>query len=88
MPAATRTQCLIAAGQNSLVMTARLGHASIVETMDIYGHLFELGHAETTAVLDTHSIRPDDCARCNQVCSSGALRACRSLGVDVVQVLT
>jgi integrase len=48
----TYASILIAAGQNALVIMARLGHASIVETMDTYGHLFPQQHAETTAVLD------------------------------------
>ena len=48
----TYASVLIAAGQNALVVMARLGHASITETMDTYGHLFPQGHAETTAVLD------------------------------------
>ncbi len=48
----TYASILIAHGQNALVVMARLGHASITETMDTYGHLFPQGHAETTAVLD------------------------------------
>ncbi len=48
----TYASTLIADGQNPLIVMHRLGHASITETMDTYGHLFPQGHAETTAVLD------------------------------------
>jgi integrase len=34
------------------VIQARLGHKSIVETMDTYGHLFPEHLQETAAVLD------------------------------------
>jgi integrase len=39
-PAHFYTSTLIAANLNPKVTEARLGHASITETMDIYGHLF------------------------------------------------
>lgn len=44
---------LIAAGLHSRVIQARLGHASIVETMDTYGHLFPDGDDATRTALDT-----------------------------------
>jgi integrase len=43
---------LIAEGLHPRVIQARLGHTSIVETMDTYGHLFPDQNAETTAALD------------------------------------
>ncbi len=48
----TYASLLIADTPNALVVMARLGHASITETMDTYGHLFPQSHAETTATLD------------------------------------
>ena len=46
---------LIAANLNPKVIQARLGHATISETMDTYGHLFpdseELGRGVIDAVL-------------------------------------
>jgi hypothetical protein len=48
----TYASLLIADTQNALVVMARLGHASITERMDTYGHLFPQSHAETTATLD------------------------------------
>jgi integrase len=43
---------LIAAGLHPRVIQARLGHASIVETMDTYGHLFPDGDDATRTALD------------------------------------
>lgn len=47
---------LIAANLNPKVIQARLGHASITETMDTYGHLFadseDLGRGAVEAALD------------------------------------
>lgn len=47
--------CLIAANLNPKVIQARLGHASITETMDTYGHLFpdseDLGRGAVEAAL-------------------------------------
>ena len=34
------------------MVQAGLGHESIVETMDTYGHLFPDGRDETTSALD------------------------------------
>ncbi len=34
------------------MIQARLGHRSITETMDTYGHLFPEAHEETTRALD------------------------------------
>lgn len=36
------------------MIQARLGHASIVETMDTYGYLFPDANEETTRALDAH----------------------------------
>lgn len=44
---------LIAAGHHPRVIQARLGHASIVETMDTYGHLFPDSDDDTRSALDT-----------------------------------
>jgi integrase len=43
---------LIAAGLHPRVIQARMGHASIVETMDTYGHLFPDGDDATRQALD------------------------------------
>jgi integrase len=43
---------LIAENIHPRVIQARLGHKSIVETMDTYGHLFPESRQETTAALD------------------------------------
>ena len=43
---------LIAENVHPRVIQARLGHKSIVETMDTYGHLFPDGRDETTSALD------------------------------------
>jgi integrase len=48
----TYASSLIAAGLHPKVIQARLGHKSIVETMDTYGHLFPEQLQETAAVLD------------------------------------
>ena len=65
LPAGTRfhdlrhfyASALIAANLNPKVIQARLGHASITETMDTYGHLFpdaeDLGRGTIDAVLGT-----------------------------------
>jgi integrase len=49
----TYASSLIAAGLHPKVIQARLGHKSIVETMDTYGHLFPEQLHETSAVLDS-----------------------------------
>lgn len=63
LPASTRyhdlrhfyASCLIAANLNPKVIQARLGHATIAETMDTYGHLFpdaeDLGRGAVDAML-------------------------------------
>ncbi|HYB14849.1 MAG TPA: tyrosine-type recombinase/integrase, partial [Streptosporangiaceae bacterium] len=63
LPAGTRyhdlrhfyASALIAANLNPKVVQARLGHASIAETMDTYGHLFpdseDLGRGAVEAAL-------------------------------------
>jgi len=43
---------LIAAGVHPRVVQARLGHKSIVETMDTYGHLFPDAHEQTSQALE------------------------------------
>ena len=48
----TYASTLIAQGQHPRVIQARLGHKSIVETMDTYGHLFPDAHDETARALD------------------------------------
>jgi len=50
----TYASALIAQGLHARVIQARLGHASIVETMDTYGHLFPDANEETTGALDAH----------------------------------
>lgn len=48
----TYASTLIAQRQMPKVIQARLGHASIIETMDTYGHLFPEAHLETADALD------------------------------------
>jgi integrase len=43
---------LIAENIHPRVIQARLGHKSITETMDTYGHLFPEARQETTDALD------------------------------------
>ena len=47
--------CLIAANLNPKVIQARLGHATMAETMDTYGHLFpdseDLGRGAIDAMV-------------------------------------
>ena len=50
----TYASSLISAGLHPRVIQARLGHKSIVETMDTYGHLFPDANEETTRVLEAH----------------------------------
>jgi integrase len=50
----TYASSLISQGLHPRVIQARLGHKSIVETMDTYGHLFPDANDETTRALDTH----------------------------------
>lgn len=60
LPAALGFHCLrhtyasglIAEGLHPRVVMARLGHASIEETMNTYGHLFPDSLEKTTAALD------------------------------------
>lgn len=55
---------LIAANLNPKVIQARLGHATIAETMDTYGHLFpdseDLGRGAIDVVLGSVESRSDD----------------------------
>lgn len=48
----TYASLLIDAGQHPRVIMERLGHASIVETMNTYGHLFPHADEETRAVFE------------------------------------
>lgn len=70
LPAGTRfhdlrhfyASTLIAANLNPKVIQTRLGHATIAETMDTYGHLFpdseDLGRGTIDAVLGSAGVRP------------------------------
>jgi Phage integrase family len=69
LPAGTRfhdlrhfyASALIAANLNPKVIQARLGHATIAETMDTYGHLFpdsgDLGRGAIDAILAPADVR-------------------------------
>lgn len=48
----TYASSLIAAGVHARIVQARLGHKSIVETMDTYGHLFPDAHEQTSQALE------------------------------------
>lgn len=50
----TYTSSLSSAGLHPRVIQARLGHTSIVVTMDTYGHLFPDANEETTRALEAH----------------------------------
>jgi integrase len=43
---------LIAANLHPKTIQSRLGHASIVETLDTYGHLFPMAEEDGRGVLD------------------------------------
>ena len=62
----TYASTLIAAGLHAKVIQTRLGHKSITETMDTYGHLFPHQNHETTDALDhaysDHTSRHDAAA--------------------------
>jgi integrase len=49
---------LIAAGVSPKVVQARLGHATISETMDTYGHLWPDSDERTRAAIDATLSRP------------------------------
>lgn len=49
----TYASLLIEAGENPKVVQQRLGHASISETMDTYGHLWPESEDRTRAAVDT-----------------------------------
>ena len=50
---------LIAANLHPKTIQARLGHASIVETLDTYGHLFPMAEEDGRGVLD-QALTPDE----------------------------
>jgi len=57
----TYASTLIAANVNPKVIQARLGHATITETMDTYGHLFpdseDIGRGAIDAMLASADVR-------------------------------
>ena len=48
----TYASLLIAAGEHPKVIQSRLGHSSITETMDVYGHLWPSAEEATRAAVD------------------------------------
>ena len=74
---------LIAAGLHPKAIQARLGHATIVETMDICGHLFldtdDLGRGAVDAVFASAGVQPM-CARCVPASDREARAAGQRLG--------
>lgn len=43
---------LIAAGASPVMVAARLGHASVTETLETYSHLWETDEAKAVAAVD------------------------------------
>jgi integrase len=56
----TYASTLIDAGQNARVVQARMGHASVTETFDTYGHLFPDSHDSTRDAIDAAFSKPRD----------------------------
>jgi integrase len=54
----TYASALIAAGVHVRVVQARLGHASIVETMDTYGHLVPDADEQTRSAMERAYVEP------------------------------
>ena len=48
---------MIAAGVNAKALSVYMGHASVMITLDRYGHLFPGNEEEAAGLLDTHSSR-------------------------------
>ena len=54
---------LIAAGESVKVVQTRMGHASAMVTLDVYGHLFPDSDDRTRAAVDAYLGNPADSAR-------------------------
>jgi hypothetical protein len=67
---------LIAANLNPKVIQVRLGHATIAETMDTYGHLFpeseELGRGAIDAILSSAPVPSDTGRKLEAVAGNGS----------------
>jgi integrase len=63
----TFASLVIAAGVNAKALSEYLGHASIVITLDRYGHLMPGNESEAAAQLDTYLERADTAARLAQL---------------------
>ena len=53
----TKVEVLIAEGANPKEIQEWVGHASIEETMDTYGHLFPNAKHQLSSMLDKHAKR-------------------------------
>ncbi len=58
---------MIAAGVNAKALSAFMGHASIVLTLDRYGHLFPGSEDEAAGLLDAYLERSNTAARLAQL---------------------
>ncbi|MCU1437953.1 MAG: traSA:integrase fusion protein, partial [Naasia sp.] len=67
----TYASLLIEAGEHPKVIQERLGHASITETMDTYGHLFPTSEEKTRQVID-RAFRRDDAGEQDAAASGDA----------------
>jgi integrase len=54
---------LIQAGESVKVLQARMGHASAMVTLDVYGHLWPESDDRTRAAVDAFLARPADFSR-------------------------
>jgi len=63
----THVAMLIAEGEHPKVIQARLGHASIRTTLDLYGHLMEELHEAAAAALDARFRSATDRSRTRAV---------------------
>ena len=53
----SKVSLMIAAGVNAKALSVYMGHASVMITLDRYGHLFPGNEEEAAGLLDTHSSR-------------------------------
>jgi integrase len=53
----TFASLMIAAGVNAKALSVYMGHASVIVTFDLYGHLMPVNEAEAAELLDTFLAR-------------------------------
>ena len=63
----TFASLMIGAGVNAKALSRYMGHASIVITLDLYGHLMPGNESEAAALLAAYLERADTAARMAQL---------------------